>query len=351
MPTISTITARAEFTNALVTAYKERTAPTNFLRSFFRNVEKSTNSISIAVQRGTEKIAVDVERGTNGNLNKFNRSTEKIFVPPYYSEFFNINELDVYNTLFTQQDIEISIFADFLTEVVEKMAILQDTIERAYEKQCADVLTTGIVSLNAQTNIDFRRKAASLVDLGAGNYWTDAIDPAVSFNAAGDFLRKTGLSNSTTLDAILGGNLITTLLNNASVKARGAIFQYGLDKIVMPTPTATSVGSTFHGQISAGVYQVRLWSYNQYYQDAAGVSQPYLDPKRVIVLPQNPNFILAFAAVPQLPSANGGIIRKGAYLFDDYLDARKKNHIMEVQSAGVAIPVSVDQIYTMKVIL
>lgn len=345
---ISTLTARAEFTNALIAVYKDRVAPTSFLRSFFKVVEKGTLSLSIAVQRGTEKIAVDVERGTDGNRNKFERSTEKIFVPPYYSEFFNINELEVYDRLFTDTDIEASVFADFLEAVMEKMRTLQDKIERAYELQCAQVLTTGIVQLNAGTNIDYKRKSASLVDLGGGNYWNQSnVDPVTAIATAGNFLRTEGLAMGSTLDMIMGNDVINHLLNNEAVQNRGKIFQYGLDQIT--TPQAKAIGQTFHGEISADTFRVRLWSYNQYYDNSQGVKTPYLDPKKVIILPENPEFVLGFAAVPQLPTAGGGI-KRGAFIFEEYIDAKKKNHIMEVQSAGVAIPVSVDKIWTGKVI-
>lgn len=348
MPTISTITARAEFTNALVAVYKEYVAPTSFLRSFFKNVEKSTLSLSIAVQRGIEKIAVDVERGTNGNLNKFAKSTEKDFIPPYYYEWFNINEMDVYRTLFTSTDIEVSVFADFLSDVVDKMKLLQATVERAYEKQCADVLIFGIVSLNAGTNIDFKRKAASLVDLTAPGYWTvSTVDPMVAFENAGKFLREKGKAQGGIYNAICGGTALNALLNNAVFQAKYDLRNVMLGEIREPQRNA--LGGTLHGRVTAGSYVFNIWSYPEGYEDAAGNFQYYIDPKKVVVLPENPNFILGFAAVPQLPSLTGGI-RTGAFIFSDGPDAKKKNHIMELESAGVAIPVAIDQIYTFKAV-
>ncbi len=350
---LTTTIARAEFTKALLAVYKERTAPTSFLRSFFKVQVKGTFSLSIAVQRGTERIAVDIERGTDGNRNKFDRSTEKVFVPPYYSEYFNINELAVYDRLFTDSDIEASVFADFLASVVEKMQDLQSIIERAYELQCAQIFTTGILQLKG-VNIDFKRKAASLVDLGTGNYWPDSgVDPVTSIIAAGNFIRTTGLSGGSVLDMILGNDVVNVLLNNTAVQNRAKFFQYGLDQIT--TPQAKAAGQTFHGEISAGPFRVRLWSYNQYYDQlqADGVTYvktPYLDPKKVIIIAEDAEFILGFAAVPQLPSASGDGIKRGAYIFKDYTDTKQTNHSMECRSAGIAIPLSVDKFVTLKVL-
>jgi len=346
---ISTTTARGLYTNALIAIYKDRVAPTLFLQSFFKTVEKTTFSLSIAVQRGTEMIAVDVERGTDGNRNKFDKSTERILVPPYYSEYFNVNELEVYDRLFTDMDIEASVFNDFLEGVAEKVMMLRDKIDRRYELQCAQVLTTGIVTLQSGINIDFLRKSDSLVDLGSGNYWNQAnVDPVTSITVAGNFLRTSGLSTGSMLDIIMGNDVIQPFLNNEAVQNRAKLFSYALDQI--NTPQAKSAGATFHGEISAGTFRARLWSYNQYYDmPDTGVKTPYLDPKKVIILPENPNFILGFAAVPQLPTAGQGI-KKGKFVYEDYIDQRKKNHIYEVQSAGVAIPVSIDKIWTAKVI-
>ena len=148
MSTISSVQARALFTIKLIAVYKERTVPTSFLRSFFKTKESDTKQLSIEVQRGTEMIAVDVERGTQGQLNKFSRSTEKIFVPPYYREYFDATDLDFYDRLFTQNGtIDVITFSQWLGTVVEKIAMLQDKIERAYELQCSQVFETGIVTL------------------------------------------------------------------------------------------------------------------------------------------------------------------------------------------------------------
>jgi len=346
---ISTTDARGLFTKTLIAVYKERTAPMSFLRSFFKVSESSTKQISIEVQRGTEKIAVDVARGTEGNRNSFSLSTEKIFVPPYYREYFDATELDLYDRLFGSTEIDAGVFSQFLESVAEKLMMLQDKIERAYERQCAQVFETGIVTLKNGTNIDFKRKAASLVDLGSGpGYWTvSGHDVYKDFENAGDFLRRTGKSQGAVLNAILGSEAWNEFLKNSEVRTRNDIKNISLDSI--HAPQRNSVGATLHGQISAGSYLVNLWSYNEVYNDPdTNVITPYINGKKVIVLPENPNFKLAFAAVPRLIKAGQPVV-KGAYIIGEYQDDRNVAHIMDIKSAGVAVPVGVDQIYTMQV--
>lgn len=344
---ISVTDARGLFTKMLIDVYRERTTPTSFLRSFFMARESATKELSIEVQRGTEKIAVDVERGTEGNRNSFSRSTEKIFVPPYYREYFDATELNLYDRLFgSTSDIDSSIFADFLESVADGLRMLQDKIERSYELQCSQVLETGIVSLEAGINIDFKRKSLSLRDF-SGTPWTGAVDPYVDIETGCNFLRQTGKSGGPIVNAILGSEVMAAFINNAKVLARGPLTNINLDAI--RPPQRNSVGAALFGRITAGSYGVNLWTYPEFYDNASGVSTPYINPKKIILLPENPRFVLGFAAVPQLLTT-GGTAKKGAYLVGNYIDERMDKHVFDIKSAGVAIPVAVDQIWTAQVV-
>lgn len=347
MSSIAVTDARGLFTKMLIAVYKERTTPTSFLRSFFTVKESSTKELAIEVQRGTEKIAVDVERGTEGNRNSFSKSTEKIFVPPYYREYFDATELDLYDRLFgSTSEIDSDTFQGFLEAVADKLRMLQDKIERAYELQCSQVLETGIVTLTAGTNINFKRKSGSLVD-NSSTPWTGANDPYTQLEAGANFLRQVGKSEGPVVNAIVGSLAMAAFLGNASVLARGPLTNINLDAI--RPPQRNSVGGALFGRITAGSYSINLWTYPEFYDNAAGTSTPYINPKKVIMLPEAPKFLLGFAAVPQLLTT-GIAAKKGAYLVGDYIDQRNSKHIFDIKSAGVAIPLAVDQIYTMQVV-
>jgi len=349
---ISTTDARALFTKMLVDTYRERPRATSFLRSFFQVKESATKEISIEVQRGTERLAVDVQRGTEGNRNQWALSTEKIFVPPYYREYFDATELALYDRLFGSTEISLGVFTAFMDSVAEKLSILQDKIERAYELQCGQVFDTGIVTLQAGTNIDFKRKAASLLDLGSINsnrYWTDNTNstPHADLATACDFIRQKGKSQGATLNAIFGATALSTFLGNTKVTTRADIRNFSLDNVA--APQRNSVGGSLHGQVSVGAYNVNIWSYPETYDTAGGVATPYVNAKKVILVPENPKFVLAFAGVPQLIDGNS-VPQKGAFIFGNYTDERNSAHIFDIKSAGVAVPTAVDQIYTVQVV-
>lgn len=346
--TISTTDARALFTKMLIDVYRERPVVMGFLRSFFVDKIESTKELSIEVQRGTERVAVDVIRGSIGNRNSFGKSSEKIFVPPYYREYFDATDLSLYDRLFGSTAIDDGVFTAFLEQVAEKLGMLQDKIERAQEIQCAQVLLTGIVELINGTNIDYKRKAASLDDLGAGNYWTtNTVNPNEVLEKGSEFVRTKGKGQGINYNVLLGSEAYNAYVNNDIVKERADIRNFGLDAI--RAPQRESTGGTLHGEVSAGSYKYRLWTYPEFHDNDAGDSVPYLDPKSIIILPENPRFSMGFAAVPQLVTDGIGVI-KGKYIFGDYIDEREATHAYDIKSAGLAIPVRVDQIFTSQVV-
>ncbi len=346
MAVIPASQARAAFTQSLTAVYKEMPDVKNFLRSFFPSVTKSTKYVSIEVQRGFEKVAVDVLRGTEGNRNEFGKSTQKVFEPPFFKEYFDITQLDLYDVLMGQTDISEVQYGEMVAETALHLKMLQNKIERAYEVMASQVLTRGIITTSAGDNIDFKRKALSLVDLSA-TPWTGAYDPYAQLGVGLDFLRQVGKAQGGTYNLLCGSSALSALLGNATFLTRQNLFNMALDQV--RPPQRESVGATLHGQISVGSYKVNLWAYPEFYDNASGVSTAYLDPKKVILIPEAPKFQTAFAAVPRLMDG-AGVNSVGAYTVKEFRDERLTSHVIEIASAGVVIPVAIDTIWTAQVV-
>lgn len=345
---ISITDARALYTNELAAIYADHTSPTGFLRSFFPSVEKGSKIINIEVQRGFEKVAVDVQRGETGNRNEFTKSTEKQFVPPYYNEKFDVTSLDIYDQMFRDGEVSPTVFGRFIETVADKTTALQDKIERAYEVQVSQVFQTGVVSLNKGTNIDFKRKGASLVAYNTAHNWADnSVDPRDILIQGCEFLRQKGKAGGGTFNMIAGSDAMQALINNTLIKESADL--KNMDLIMVREPQRNALGATLHGQLTCGSWKVNLWTYPQYYDNAAGVSTPYIDTNKVILIPENPAFQLTFAAVPQLITSVG-TQTAGAYKYYEHMDEERSSHEFGVKSAGVAIPVQVDGIFTAQVL-
>lgn len=345
---ISTRDAVGLYTKKLLAVYRDSLAPTKFISSFFKPDESDTLEVSIMVQRDTEKIAVDVVRGSDGNRNTFSNTTEKIFIPPYFNEYWDVTSLDFYDRLWQASEISSTMFAKLVKNGVAKTQSLVNKIERTYELQRIQVLETGIVTFTQGpvASIDFKRKAASLVNNGT-YYFAANNDYTLPFIEAGDFLRSVGKYNGGVLNAIFGKTAIADLMKNTTFTQRQNLFNLKLDSIT--PPQRNSEGGILLGYIIAGPYIVNIWTYPQFYDNSAGVSTQYINPKKVIVIPESPNFIMSYAAVPQLLEP-GEPIKKGAYLFSEFTDQKRKTREYHTESAGVPIPVAVDQIYTFQAV-
>jgi len=347
MADIATTDAFGLYTKKLIAVYKERQPTTNFLRSFFTPVETSTKELSIEVQRGDEWVAVDVARGTDGNRNTWSRTTEKLFVPPYFKEYLDITQLQLYDRLFGATQIDDAVFAELINDTAEKVADIQAKIERAVEIQCAQIFNDGVVSVRAGEDIDYKRKGGSMVDPGAGQYFANAIDPFPLFEAGCQFMRKEGKATGAVFNAIIGTEAMQDLLNNAKFNSRQNLFHLNLDQVTGPQ-RVDNTGANLHGVITAGTYKVQLWTYEQYYKHPdSGVLTQYIDPKMVIMLPTVTNFKIGYAAVPQLLKP-GQPVTKGAFIIREYTDEKNQSHEIFVESAPLAIPVAIDTIYTFR---
>lgn len=351
MPELSAIQARGMYTNMLVDVFREEIEPKFFLLSFFRVVTSRTKYISIEVRRGTERIAVDVMRGSEGNRNRMSLSTLKTFAPPYFHEYFDATQLDIYDRLFGTGSIDDQVFANFLKEVAEKLAELRYMIMRAYELQAAQLLQTGIVTLKHGINIDFKRQAPSLVDLVSTGYWSvSGHDIYKDFGTGGKWMREKGKIGGGRYLSILGTDAYDAMINNSNFREQNDSKNFSLDGVA--PAQANAEGGLYHGFIEARGHKYDIWTYDEVYDDPlTGASTPYIKPNYAIIIPPKPRFIRAHAAVPQLfRGMDTPVISEGDFVLGEHFDEKATAHNMDIKSAGVCVPVQVDGIYTMKVL-
>lgn len=349
---IQTTDAQGLFTKKLVETYRERISTTNFLETFFPTGPGDiTDSleISVAVQRTSERVAIDVVRGSDGNRNEFTKSSEKIFISPYFREYFDQNAMSVFDNAWRAAWMSGNAFARLINDLADHTMELQAKIERAYEIQRAQILDTGIMTFDKGIGfIDFKRKASSKVDLtSSGGYWATNNNLYAQIQDGCVWLRKFGKVSTFNFSLICGDLAIRDLLANTQFKANQNLFNYVPDSIA--APRKNSQGGVYFGTISAGPYRVDIWSYPSYYENAAGNMVEILNPRVAVLLPPNPNFKTVYGLVPQLtnPGENPQI---GKFILSDYTDQKARTREFHLESAGMPIPVAVDQIYTMKAV-
>jgi hypothetical protein len=127
-------------------------------------------------------------------------------------------------------------------------------------------------------------------------------------------------------------------------------------KIDMPQFNESS-GMAFHGQVAAGDFVVNLWTYNEKYTNASGTTVHYLDNDKVIILPSDFQGKTIFGGLPFMrkTSINGASamipsVKEADYLLRAYDDNKTISSVLELTSAPLVIPFTIDKIYTMKVL-
>jgi hypothetical protein len=165
-----------------------------------------------------------------------------------------------------------------------------------------------------------------------------------------------GNSNGAVVNVVMRSAALNAFMATTQVKEQADIRR--IDRLSIDMPQfSEATGMAFHGQIAAGDFNVNLWTYNEKYTDSAGATQYYLDANKVVILPEDFMGKTVFGGLPTLSDQNiGGQITRvptvveANYLIRSYSDERTTSSVIELSSAPLVIPFTIDKIYTMQVL-
>ena len=320
-----------------------------------------TLHVDVEVERDNDLISVDVMRFTEGNKNKRTKVSQSKYEPPFHNEQYDFARDEIYMNTVALAGVtsNVNVNAAIAQNALKAVRNNRKKVERAIMKQQADVLQTGIVTVINGDNIDYRRKATSIVDLGASKYWSVAAsDPIADFINGMKFLRNVGNSGGTIVNAFMRESALNALLNNANAALAKALDSRRMDRANITMPQFNEIsGMGFHGQIAAGDFSINLWTYNEKYTNASGVTKYYLEEYNVIMLPSDFRGKTIFGGLPYMrqTSVGGQSIKVPGVMEADYLirgwdDEKTISSTLELTSAPLVVPFTIDKIYTMKVL-
>lgn len=349
---------REHITKRIISTFSDDAPVRSGFGAFFPSITTIEKQVGIEVERNRQLIAVDVQRCTDPKRNTFSLSAQKLYVPPYFDEAWDFTSCQRYDVTFGHKtNPSASDAINMINEASRRMATLKRKIERAIQLQQAQVLQTGIVTMINGDNIDYKRKALSIVVKVGADLWDASTGvPLDDLGVAGTFLREEGLSGGAALNCIMGSAAWTAFINNPQVKTTADFRRINRLDIGMPQFDGTT-GLVFQGQIGTADYTVNLWTYNEVYENSAGTKVRYLDINKVIILPEDFVGKQAFAGIPaimrdknnaEFPEWISPV--EAEFYINNYIDPFKKAHWFEIASAPLAIPVSVDRIYTLQVV-
>lgn len=328
--------------------------------AWFPQETTPTLEVDVEVQRDNDLIAVDVIRFTEGNKNKFSRVSEHKYIPPYFKEDYDFQRDQVYmNTVAMGVGMDnMQINAVIAKNAVKALSKNRDKIYRAILKQQADVLQTGIVTLSNGDNINYNRKAASMQV--APVLWSNptTAKPIDDLRAGMTFLRNIGNSYGAAVNVVMRGDAFAAMIATDQITKQGTNVIEQIQRINVGMPQFTEAsGFALHGRIAAGDFVVNIWTYNEKYTDANGATQYYLANNRVIMIPDDFQGKTIFGGLPTLNSSViGGVsvdvpgIVETDYLIRAYSDVKTISSTLELTSAPLVVPFTIDKIYTLQVL-
>lgn len=349
---------KENITKRIIASFSDGASVKSGLAAFFPSVTTIEKQLRIEVERNKQLVAVDVQRCTDANRNKFSTHAEKLFVPPYFNESWDFTSCQRYDVTFGQRTNPSRPDAlNMINEATRNIGKMRAKIERAIELQRSQALQTGIVTLKNGDNIDYKRKAASISTKAGADLWSASTGVPLTDLATGcNFLREEGLSSASTVNAIMGRDAFAAFMNNDQVKDQANFRRISRLEIGMPQFDGVT-GMVFHGQIGTADYAINLWTYNEFYELANGSKARYIDEKNVILIAEDFKGNTGYAGIPaimrdksnaEFPEYISPI--EAEFYVNNWLDYSKKAHWFEIASAPLAIPVSIDRLYTMKVL-
>ncbi|MCM8906829.1 major capsid protein [Tenacibaculum finnmarkense] len=350
---------KAAITERIITSFSDASRPKMGLSGFFPSVTTSDRFIGIEIERNRQLVAADVQRGADANMNTFSDYSEKLYQPPMYLEGFDFSSLDRYNVTFGERNNpSMSDAFNMINQATRKLNILKDKINRAIELQRSQALQTGIVTMNNGDNVNFKRKSESLKALTGTDVWSDAASsPLKDLEDGCRFLREEGLSAGNVVNAVLGREAFSEFMNNQEIKTKADI--RNIDRVTLGFPQFdNTTGLSFHGQVSVFDFRVNIWTYSDFYEIENGVKKNYIDEKNVVLIAEDFEAKTAYAGVPAIMQDKSNAEYpeyvqqvEAEFYINNYVDPTKKAHMFDISSAPLAIPVSIDRVYTVQVLV
>ena len=242
--------------------------PTNFLSSMLINERNMTNKTIIEIDQVIGKSGLST----------------LLHVAPYMYEQlpYKPSDVDVRGSGSTVYDDS----AAFLAGRVERwLTDLENRFIRAEERQMAEALQSGIVTVSGKDVdyvVDFKQKAAHLLDVSISAPWTGAADKLAQIQEWAQLISDTGapgagilIADTKAMNLLLADTAILALLDNKRVE-RGEINFTQLRE----------QRATFCGTLRGPGFDIDLYSYQGMYQTAAGsvlTTNRYMNDNTIIL--------------------------------------------------------------------
>lgn len=220
---------------------------------------------------------------------------------------------------------------------------LDDLVTRREEWMCASALFDGLILIvgdGVSTSVDFARSAGNTIALPAAARRWDAATAKIEEDL--NTWRRTVLKACGEAPdvAILGSDAADALVSNSAMKNALDTFRADLGQI---DPRALPNGATYLGRFKrAGL---DIYAYDEWYLDDAGVEQPMIPAKAVMLGSTRARTELRYGACPiatGTDASSGITLMRGSRVPDSWIQKEPAARILKVSSRPLPVPIQVN---------
>lgn len=325
----------------------KKTAPNNsFFRTTFFNQEKTfyTKSIDIDIKRGNLKCAPYVSRKIGGKIiansgYETNSYTPPLLAPEKLTTIDDILARAPGDPIYGGKTPEIKA----AEKLVEDMQELRDMHERRQEQMCAEIFTTGMLTIKGEgvdEVIDF--KLTNKETLEKTKMWgTDKADPIEDLDRWKEAVRTKSFNNPDII--IMGKTAVNKLLHTKSVLEMLDVKNVDMGVLA---PRKLPNGVTYIGSLAPN--RISIYTYSGSYTDdwtnpEAPKDKPFVPDNAVIVASTNANYIMGYGAVEYAePNTNTIKLVEAKYVPDTYVLRKPPRRFLNLSSSPLPIPAEID---------
>lgn len=329
-------TTNSQVQRTQAAAYDQKYPVTSFIRdTLFAGAEPSLNEyIDLDIRRGNDRVAAFVAPGVGGIDMQRTGHTVVTFTPPRIAPERSIDPSLLTVRAFGEQYHSSISPADRATAIMQRdMTMLDDAITRREELMCAQVLSTGTVSVrgysdeNKTTFVDnnIATGFTGITTLLTTDRWseTSTANPLQDLEDECTTLGKAGVNPTM---AILGAEAFGYLKNDATFLARLDNLNYNVGNMMFDrSGIAQGQGVMYAGRIAS--IGLDLYVYLAWYTDVDGTQKAIFPSKRVTIC-GGPVGTVHYGAVTQLEEDK---------LMHTYVDARVQKILTNVNNDTIKL--------------
>jgi hypothetical protein len=299
-----------------IETYRDQAPAPMFLQSLFQSPARNFHNrkrITMDFVRNDPRIAVPLpQNNTSPRKVEMTKYSNVEYEPPTYDTEVSISAYNAYDRRPGADPFQAGSdsLKNIISEAMGVVGYIDGMTRRAVELQCAQLLTTGQLSLLDSTNAvmysaTFGAKGTHFVTPTAWAADGSTGSPETDIEALAEVIRQDGKYPTDQL--IMGRGAILRFLANTKIRDNMNKWNMNYGQVEQPKSVG---GATFHGRITLGTSVYEVYSYRDtYIHPNTGAQTPYVGDNKVVVRSSQGRLDKTFGEIPLIVDPDARAVR------------------------------------------